>query len=471
MLHIPILRNGTPYESVETVELVHYATGEPVAVVSQANSGLVSRDIHRMDRDILEQFTCAELIAMSRKAGDIFMNGTVPCGNESQSFDDYIRNLSDTTGMPVGYCRNNAKKIFRIFDEIERVIAGLTRGFDLSILDRGYGDDEGRTLSFYREANSLGAVLPSNSPGVHALWIPAIALKCPLVLKPGREEPWSPLRIIESFKAAGVPAEAFGFYPTDHGGAGEILRNCGRSMLFGGDATTKAYANDSRVELHGPGYTKIAFGDDMADDWEKHVELMVQSVAANGGRSCINCSSIWTPKNGRKIADAIAKELAKVEALPANDPNAAIAAFANPAMAEMMSESIDAQLGNGAEDLTQQYRGSGRLIRKDRIAWVLPTILWCEDREHPLASKEFLFPYASVVECPTAEMPKAFGPTLVTTAITNDKKLIAALMAEPNIDRLNIGPVPTFQLSWDQPHEGNLFEHLYRQRAFQLQPA
>ncbi len=42
------------------------------------------------------------------------------------------------------------------------------------------------------------------------------------------------------------------------------------------------------------------------------------------------------------------------------------------------------------------------------------------------------------------------------------------MMACENIDRLNIGPVPTYQLSWDQPHEGNLFEHLYRQRAFQL---
>ncbi len=469
MLHIPILRNGTPYESVEKIELVHYATGEPVALVSQANSGLVSRDIHRMDRDVLESFTCDELMAMSRRAGELFMSADLPCGDASHSFDDYIRHLSATTGMPVSYCRANAKKIFRIFDEIQRVIAGLTRGFDLSILDRGYGDDEGRTLSFYREANCLGAVLPSNSPGVHALWIPAIALKCPLVLKPGREEPWSPLRIIESFKAAGVPAEAFGFYPTDHGGAGEILRNTGRSMLFGGDATTKAYANDSRVELHGPGYTKIAFGDDMADDWEKHIDLMVQSIAANGGRSCINCSSVWTPKHGRQIAEALAKELAKVQALPADDPNASIAAFANPAMAEMMSESIDGQLGAGAEDLTRAFRGSDRLVRRDRIAWLLPTIIWSEDREHPLASKEFLFPYASVVECPTADMPRAFGPTLVTTAITNDKAFIASLMAASNIDRLNVGPIPTFQLSWDQPHEGNLFEHLYRQRAFQLQ--
>ena len=36
------------------------------------------------------------------------------------------------------------------------------------------------------------------------------------------------------------------------------------------------------------------------------------------------------------------------------------------------------------------------------------------------------------------------------------------------MDRINVGPIPTYQLSWDQPHEGNLFEHLYRQRAFQL---
>jgi hypothetical protein len=43
-------------------------------------------------------------------------------------------------------------------------------------------------------------------------------------------------------------------------------------------------------------------------------------------------------------------------------------------------------------------------------------------------------------------------------------------MACGNIDRLNLGPVPTIRLTYDQPHEGNLFEHLYRQRAFQLEP-
>ena len=36
-----------------------------------------------------------------------------------------------------------------------------------------------------------------------------------------------------------------------------------------------------------------------------------------------------------------------------------------------------------------------------------------------------------------------------------------------NIDRLNLGPVPTVQLNWLQPHEGNIVDFLYRARAFQ----
>jgi hypothetical protein len=35
------------------------------------------------------------------------------------------------------------------------------------------------------------------------------------------------------------------------------------------------------------------------------------------------------------------------------------------------------------------------------------------------------------------------------------------------VNRLNLGPISTMQIAWDQPHEGNLFEHLYVRRALQ----
>jgi acyl-CoA reductase-like NAD-dependent aldehyde dehydrogenase len=303
---------------------------------------------------------------------------------------------------------------------------------------------------------------------VHSLWIPAVALKTPIILKPGREEPWSPLRIIQSMIKAGFPAEAFGFYPTDHGGSGTILQEVDRSMLFGDASTTKAWAHDPRVELHGPGYSKVILGEDAADEWEKYIDVIAGSIAANGGRSCINASGVWTPKNADKIADALARKLATVQALPADDPNAQIAAFANPAMAERMNAMIDGALNvEGAVDVTEKIRGTPRLVKKGRLAWLLPTILLA-DKEHTLANKEFLFPFAAVVECPQDEIPEAIGKTLVGTVISKDKNFIRKMMACEHVDRLNVGPIETFKLSWDQPHEGNLFEHLYRQRAFQV---
>ncbi len=472
MLHIPILRHGKPYESVDKVEIVHHATGAAVAAVSQANSGMIVRDVNRWNEHVLERLSVAELIAISRKAAELFIGATLPLGDTKQTFDEYIGQLSSTTGMPQVLCRANADKIRKVMAEIDVVLAGLTRGLDLGVLDRGHGAHEGHTISFSRQARTFGAVLPSNSPGVHSLWIPAIALKTPVVLKPGREEPWSPYRIIQAFIAAGAPAEAFGFYPTDHGGAAELLRVTDRSMLFGDASTTKAWADDPRVELHGPGYSKVIFDDACSEYWKKHLDVLTTSIAANGGRSCINASGIWTPKHGRDIAEAVARELAKVQALPADHPDAKIAAFANPQFAEAISAMIDQGLREpGAIDLTGQFRGSPRLVKVGRIAYLLPTVIWCEDREHPLANREFLFPFASVVECPTKEMPQAIGSSLIVSAITRDKDFIAALMAARNIDRLNIGPIPTFKISWDQPHEGNLFEHLYRQRAFQMEPA
>src|SRR3954468_3290028 len=363
MLHIPILRHGVPYTSVDRIEIVHHATGEPVARVSMANAGLIARDVRRMDDDVLEQFKVAELVRMCKRAAELFLSGTVPVGDQRQSFDDYVRQLSSTTGMPYSYCRTNAKKIHRTLDEIEVILAGLTRGFDLSILDRGFGDDDGRMLSWFREARTFGAILPSNSPGVHSLWIPAVAMKTPIVLKPGREEPWTPLRVIQSFIAAGIPHEAFGFYPTDHGGSGTILQVTDRSMLFGDASTTKAWAHDPRVELHGPGYSKVILGEDAAGEYEKHLDLIAGSIAANGGRSCINASGVWTPKNADAIAEALAKRLTRIEALPADDEHAQIAAFANPAMAERMNAMIeDALQTPGAVDVTERIRGTARLV-------------------------------------------------------------------------------------------------------------
>jgi hypothetical protein len=68
---------------------------------------------------------------------------------------------------------------------------------------------------------------------------------------------------------------------------------------------------------------------------------------------------------------------------------------------------------------------------------------------------------------PQAQVLEVIGPSLVVTAITKDEGFIHQLLASPHIERLNLGPLPTTRVQWDQPHEGNLFEFLYRRRAIQ----
>ena len=52
-------------------------------------------------------------------------------------------------------------------------------------------------------------------------------------------------------------------------------------------------------------------------------------------------------------------------------------------------------------------------------------------------------------------------------AITNDEAWAAQLTDATNIDRLNIGPLPTIALNWLQPHEGSIVDFLFRTRAYQ----
>ena len=292
-------------------------------------------------------------------------------------------------------------------------------------------------------------------------------MKVPLVLKPGREEPWTPYRIAQAFIEAGAPMEAFSFYPTDYSGANVILVRCGRSMLFGGGSTVAPWVNDPRVEIHGPGRSKIIIHQETKPNMEDYLDLIVESVSKNGGRSCINASGVWVTAHGRDTAEAITERLSKIQPKPLDDPQAGIAAWANPKAAHGISSLIDRHLKQpGAIELTT----GDRVVELDGCTFLRPTVIWCEDSEHPLANIEFPFPFVSVSEVSASNILESIGETLVATVISDDTKLTQTLLETPLIDRLNIGTIPTNQISWDSPHEGNLFEHLYRQRAFQQIP-
>lgn len=470
--HIPVLRFGRAYESLDKFAVKDHRTGELKATVSSVNAGVIRKDLGKIAsaRASLNQFTCAQLIDISARAGEHFLSGALRWGDKghTQSAQQYIKTLSATSGLPHVMVKRNMAKIHHALINMKTVLNGLTRGLDLSIIDAGHGEQFGTRLTFCPTTEALGLVMPSNSPAVNSLWLPAIALKTPVVIKPGKDEPWTPYRLIQAFIAAGAPGEAFGFYPTDHDGAREILKSCGRSHLFGDKNTTAQYANNPAIQLHGPGWSKIIIGEDCIEDWRDYLDVIVGAISDNGGRSCINASAIVVPKYAAEIADALAQRLGPVQPAEPDDPNARLSGFANLTMAELIDAQIEDGLKTpGATDVTAKYRGGPRKVLFEGGVYLRPTIVLCDNFQHPLANKEFLFPYASVVQVPPSEMLQEMGYSLAVTAITKDPAFTGQLLNWPHIERLNLGPLSTMHVSWDQPHEGNLFEFLWKRRSLE----
>jgi acyl-CoA reductase-like NAD-dependent aldehyde dehydrogenase len=452
-------------------EVVHFQTGEPIARVSRANGGMIQRDMRKAARarDLLREIPIDELIARAATAGELYANADLPMGDGTQTPDAFVHAQSATTGLPERLCRANMKKNMFVLTEMRRILTSLTRGLDLDVLTRGFGEERGVPISYQVQSPVVGLVLPSNSPGVHTLWLPIVPLQIGLVLKPGPQEPWTPYRMAEAFFQAGIPREAISIYPGAADVGAAVLEHCGRTMIFGGTATVDRYRGNPRVQAHGPGFSKIIIGNDQVDRWEQYLDVMVDSVFANSGRGCINTSGIWASRHTREIADAIAQRLAAVQPLPPDHPEASLAAFTVPGVAEAISTAIDEDLNApGVTDVTARHRGGApRLVKHGRADYLLPTVVHCESPDAAIARKEYMFPFVTVVACAEATMVEGMGPTLVCTAITCKPELRRRLLDAVHIDRLNLGPVRTTQLNWLQPHEGNLIDFLYRARAFQ----
>ena len=469
VLNIPIQRWGQPYTSLEIDDVRHFVTGDTLARVSQANTGLLSRDMRFADRarHALTEIPVSELIGMMKKAADFYLHSSLPMGDGEQTPDDFARQQSASTGLPEHMCKANMSKNHFVLSNMDKILDSLTRGLDLNILTRGYGiESRGVTVSYQVQAPVLGLVLPSNSPGVHTLWLPVIPMQVGLLLKPGPQEPWTPYRMAAAFIQAGVPKETIAIYPGGGEMGAEVLRRSNRTMIFGGTATVERYRGDPRVQVHGPGFSKILLGDDVVDQWEKYLDLMVNSVFLNSGRGCINCSGVWASRHTQEIAEALAERIGPVEPKPPEDPQATLAAFTVPGAARAIWKSIETGLNSGgAEHVTASF--GPRLVETTRCGYLRPVVIHSTSPESALANTEFMFPFVSVVRCPQNEMIRRIGPTLVGSAITNDEGFQRQLVAATNIDRLNLGPVPTIQLDWLQPHEGNIVEFLFRPRAFQ----
>ena len=141
MLHIPILRWGTPYER-RSHGRSHFRTREPFVEVSQANVGLIRRDLLRQAgcRATLATFRSPSSCDMSQGRGRALPARDAADRSRArttQTPQEYVEQVSATTGMPWANVRRNMRKVHGVLSRVDEVLSGLTRGLDLAVLDEG----------------------------------------------------------------------------------------------------------------------------------------------------------------------------------------------------------------------------------------------------------------------------------------------------------------------------------------------
>src|SRR5438552_9549671 len=142
--HLPVLRLGRSYESLDKLEIKDHRTGEVKATVSTINAGILRKDFRRLGdaRAALKKLTVAKLIELSAKAGELFLKGTLPLGDKghTQSADEYVATLSATSGLPYVMVLRNMSKIHYALTHLGEVLNGLSCALDTKAFDSGFGE-------------------------------------------------------------------------------------------------------------------------------------------------------------------------------------------------------------------------------------------------------------------------------------------------------------------------------------------
>ena len=81
-LHIPVIRVGETYRSLDALPLEDPSSGDVLALVSQANEAMVRRDAPRIGQasEALRQLSTSEMCAIAGRAGELFMQAELPLG-------------------------------------------------------------------------------------------------------------------------------------------------------------------------------------------------------------------------------------------------------------------------------------------------------------------------------------------------------------------------------------------------------
>jgi aldehyde dehydrogenase family protein len=456
-----LLGNGRDgYTSIDRTALIGF-DGSHVGEAT-ITPPLLVHEIARKTSTALRSLPIRDVLDIFRRAADDFSSGR-PDGLAPEA---YARNASLTSGLPLSVVRTQTLCLFppalRMMDRFLEVQSpGGLDVFDNHVYQAG-----GIRVGLTPRGRNVGFVMPGNHPSVHFMWLCALAMKMPVIVRPSNDDLFTPYRLVSALLQAGLPEDAIAFVPGGHDLVDTIVQACSLSVLFGSQPLADRYGSNRNVRIHGPGRSKIVV---LADaDFDNTVGLISRLVMDDAGRGCINGSAVIVEGDASRLASAVAAALKRVPVQSPLEEGAQLGAV-RTAEAEAYNVLIDSCLGSGA---TEHTPGRARRVAVvDGVSIMRPTVIEVDSFEHPLVGLELPFPF--VVFAPARsrlDLPRAARNSLAVVVAGDDEALTRELLLEPTIDKVFGSGALSTEFDPREPHEGFLLDFLFQKKAVRFGP-
>jgi acyl-CoA reductase-like NAD-dependent aldehyde dehydrogenase len=425
--------------------------GNPLAELSLVPRLYVTRAMAALHK--AESLPVEERLAALARAGEAHATGTVD--GVPAAHHQFI--VSRASGMPISVVRSAGAAIARSAVEAYRSVQHARPAGAVN----HWRDPLTRTGSavWVRRGDVFAVHAPGNHPGVHGLWLEALALGYRVAVRPSRRDPFTPHRLISALRAAGFGDDQVVLLPTGYDAADEILRGADLAMAYGGEDVMRKYAGYSTMLPQGPGRSKILLTADV--DWREHLDVIVASISHEGGRGCVNTTAVFVQGDTAPLARAIAERLAAIPSLPPEDEHAVL-----PVLPRADAQKLERHLLARAAGTVPWLGGDGVVDDLgDGSAVLRPAVHELDRPDAEQAGVELAFPCVWVAPWTPEAGLEPFKETLVLTAITHDTHLVDRLVAEPTIANVYVGDHPTYWIEPGLPHDGYLAEFLMRTKA------
>ncbi|QEV21929.1 aldehyde dehydrogenase family protein [Streptomyces alboniger] len=449
MLHIPALGPTGPYRTRNRTT-VPDASGSPALELASVPGLVVSHWIDQLRASA--PLPVADTAEVLGKAADVFEAQEI-LGDDLAAHE---RRTSALTGTPVTVVRECDRLITETLRDVGRA-PSAARPTGCAPVGTPLPAAPSAGAAWCRTGDVFAVHAAGNSPGVHAMWLEALALGYRVVVRPSTRDPLTPFRLVTALRQAGVPPTQLVVAPCDHATADLIIERSDRALVYGGQDVVDKYRNRGDVRLQGPGRSKLV----VAADADRGVGLGLARTGAlyHAGTACTATTGVLVERDPTEFAGELAAALRQAApAHPLND--AALLPCLPQTEAERLAAAVLDRTKDAVVHLAPRVE---RLGGEGSLATVTPAVVELESPRNPLLSYEVPFPCVWVAPFERRAVD-VLDDSLVLSLHTEDMALVAEateLTAVSNVYRSK----PTSWLHPDVPHDGFLGEFLMRAKG------